>query len=406
MTTISRTASADAAFGVDLYQKLAMPVRPASPDRASPANQPRPSLPDQPAPTDLPASRPPEASGNVVFSPASIAAALKMALAGARGETAAELASALHLDDPEDAAAALTELADIPSGGDLTLSAPNTMWLDDALSVRDEYLRQLAGSVSVRRCDFAGAPDAARQAINTAVADATAGKITGLIQRGLIGTATRLVLVNAIYLNALWTHPFPAENTKDKPFYPERMSPAAIPSMRLEAPLAYYRGDGCQSVLLPYRDGTLAMAVLLPDGPLSEFTQSAGVRGALSGVLEDGTECQVDLSLPRFRIDTGFRLEDTLQSLGVRRAFESGADFGGISSEPLSISAIVHKAWIDVGEKGTEAAAATAVVMRSLAMVRKPKPDVRLVVDRPFLFAIADTRTGLPLFLGQLTRPR
>jgi serpin B len=158
--------------------------------------------------------------------------------------------------------------------------------------------------------------------------------------------------------------------------------------------------------LLPYRDGTLAMAVLLPDGPLSEFTQSADVRGALSGVLEDGTECQVDLSLPRFRIDTGFRLEDTLQSLGVRRAFESGADFGGISSEPLSISAVVHKAWIDVGEKGTEAAAATAVVMRSLAMVRKPKPDVRLVVDRPFLFAIADTRTGLPLFLGQLTRPR
>jgi serpin B len=90
----------------------------------------------------------------------------------------------------------------------------------------------------------------------------------------------------------------------------------------------------------------------------------------------------------------------------VRRAFEAGADFSGISDEPLSISAVVHKAWIDVGEKGTEAAAATAMVMRSLAMVRKPKPDVRLVVDRPFLFAIADTRTGLPLFLGQLTRPR
>jgi len=382
MTTISRTASADAAFGVDLHQKLAMPPRPASPDR------------------------PPVAVGNIVFSPASIAAALKMALAGARGETAAELASALHLNAPEDAAAALAELADIPSGGDLTLRAPNTMWLDDALPVRDEYLRQLAGSVSVRQCDFAGAPDAARQAINTAVADATAGKITDLIQRGLIDTATRLVLVNAIYLNALWTHPFPAENTKDQPFYPERMSPAAIPSMRLEASLAYHRGDGCQSVLLPYRDGTLAMAVLLPDGPLSEFIQSADFRGALAGVLEDGTECQVDLSLPRFRIDTGLQLGDTLQSLGVRRAFESGADFSGISSEPLSISAVVHKAWIDVGEKGTEAAAATAMVMRPLAMVRKPKPDVRLVVDRPFLFAIADTRTGLPLFLGQLTRPR
>lgn len=369
MTTISATARADAAFGADLNRKLAV------------------------------------AGGNVVFSPASVAAALTMALVGARGETAAELAHVLRLDGQEGAEPALAALSGIRSGGELIVRAPNTMWLDSALPVRDEYLRRLAGSVSVERCDFHGAPEAARQAINAAVAEATAGRITDLIQRGLIGPATRLMLVNAIYLNALWTHQFPAENTQDKPFYPERMSATPLPSMRLQAPLTYHRAGGCQSVLLPYRDGTLAMAVLLPDGPLSEFTGSADVPGALSGLLAEGGEVQVELTLPRFRIEAAFRLEDTLRSLGVRRAFEPTADFGGISAEPLSISAVVHRAWIDVGEKGTEAAAATGTVMRALALVRKPAPDVRLVVDRPFLFAIVDAETGIPLFLGQFARP-
>lgn len=369
MTVISPVAHADAAFGADLHRKLAT------------------------------------AGGNVVFSPASVAAALKMALAGARGETAAELANVLRVAGPEDAAAALADLSGIRSGGELILRAPNTMWLDSTLPVRDEFRRKLAGSVSVERCDFLNAPDTAREAVNAFVAAATEGKITDLLQRDLVDSTTRLVLVNAIYLNALWTHQFPVENTKDKPFYPERMSPTAVPSMRLAARLAYHRGGGCQSVLLPYRDGTLAMAVLLPDGTLSEFTGSADIAGALSGLLTEGSECQVDLSMPRFKVEAAFRLDDTLRSLGVRGAFELNADFGGISAEPLYISAVVHKAWIDVGEKGTEAAAATGAVIKSLAAVRRPEPDVRLVVDRPFLFAIVDTETGLPLFLGQFARP-
>ncbi|MBO0803700.1 MAG: serpin family protein [Nocardiopsaceae bacterium] len=369
MTMLSPVAHADTAFGADLHAKLA------------------------------------EAGGNIVLSPASVAAALKMALAGARGQTATELASVLRVEGPDDAAGALAELAGVRSGGDLILYAPNTMWLDSTLSVRDEYRRRLVGGVSVRRCNFLGAPEAARKTINDSVETDTAGKITGLLPPGLIDPMTRLVLVNAIYLNALWQHPFPVDDTKDKPFYPERISATAIPSMRLEARLAYHRGDGCQSVLLPYRGGTLAMAVLLPDGPLSEFTGSADIAGALSGLLAEETACLVNLSLPRFRVEAGFRLEDTLRSLGVRRAFTDAAEFDGISAEPLKISAVVHKAWIEVGEKGTEAAAATATAFAPAGIVRQPEPDVRLVVDRPFLFAIVDTATGLPLFLGQFTRP-
>jgi serpin B len=152
------------------------------------------------------------------------------------------------------------------------------------------------------------------------------------------------------------------------------------------------------------------MAVVLPDGPLSEFNGRlggvGGVGGVLAGLLSSGAQCQVDLSLPRFRVDAGFMLKDTLESLGVRTAFTHAADFSGITDdEPLHVSAVVHKAWIDVGEEGTEAAAATAVVIAALALIRKPPPEVTLVFDRPFLFTIADTASGLPIFLGQFTRP-
>ena len=373
MAGIAQTVQADAAFGTDLYLKL--------------------------APT-----------GNVVFSPASIAAALRMALAGARGETATELAAALRLPGPEAAADGLKQLAGIRPGDGLTFRAPNIMWLESAESVRDDFLAQLAETVAVERCDFARAPEAARQLINDAVAEQTAGKITGLIPPGVIDSLTRLVLTNAVYLKALWTHQFPAKDTTQKPFYPERLGPAPVDMMHLATDLTYHRGDGYQAILLPYRGGSLAMAVVLPDGPLSEFTgqlgSAGGVGGVLAALLSSGTHCQVDLSMPRFRVDAGFMLKDTLESLGVRTAFTLAADFSGITEdEPLHISAVLHKAWIDVGEEGTEAAAATAVAIAALALVRKPPPDVTLVFDRPFLFAIADTASGLPLFLGQFTRP-
>ena len=371
MTLTRRDAArADAAFGTDLYRAL-------------------------------------RSRGSTVFSPASVAAALKMALAGARGETADELARALHLAAPGDAAASLAELGDLAvspkaqGGGELTLRTPNTMWLDETLTVRETYLRTLAGAVGVERCDFRGAPEASRQTINAAVENQTEDKITNLLAPGLVTPATRLILVNAVYLHALWQHPFPADNTQDNPFYPERMDPTVLPTMRLETRMAYHRGGGCQSVLLPYRDGTLAMAVVLPDGPLSEFAPGFDLASELGNLLRDDAGHLVRLFLPRFRVEASFRLEEVLATLGVRRAFTAGADFGGICEEPVAISAVVHKAFIDVGEEGTEAAAATAAVFVPAGIIRRPEPDVTMVVDRPFLFAIADTGTGLPLFLGQ-----
>jgi serpin B len=372
MAAITQAVAADAAFGTDVYKQLT-------------------------------------ATGNVVFSPASIAAALQMALAGARGDTATELATALHLPGPEAAVDGLAQLAGIRAGDDLTFRAPNIMWLESAAAVRDDYMKRLSGTVAVEQCDFARSPDAARQQINAAIAEQTAGKIADLIPPGVIDSMTRLVLTNAVYLKALWVHQFSAKETKQKPFYPERTGPAPVDLMHLRTGLAYHRGDGYQAVLLPYRGGSLAMAAVLPDGSLTELTGQlgtvGGVGGILAGLLSDGAEQTVDLSLPRFRITAGFMLADTLKALGVRTAFTDAADFSGISDTPLRISAVVHKAYIDVGEEGTEAAAATATVFAALALVKRPDPDVTLVFDRPFLFVIADTETGLPLFLGQLTRP-
>jgi serpin B len=367
-------AVADAAFGTDLYARLAGP-------------------------------------GSLVFSPASIAAALRMALIGARGETATEMAAVLHLPGPADARDAqqwLTDHLREARQAGLTLTAVNTAWLDRALNVRPEFLDQ---PVTVRRADFRNAAEAARQAINAAVKEQTAGKITDLIQPGMVSLATRLVLVNAIYLNARWEHQFPAGNTRKAPFYPEGTGPSHVDMMHLDARLAYHEGDGFQSVLLPYEAGPVAMAIVAPRESLAAFTGRlpalGGLAGVLRGLLDGPEQCDVDLRLPKFKVTAGFLLRDTLSALGMSRAFSEAADFSGISTdEQLWIDEAIHKAYIDVNEEGTEAAAATAVVMRALGMFR-PAPARRVVLtaDHPFLFAVLDTRSGLPLFLGQFTRP-
>jgi serpin B len=351
--------------------------------------------------------------GNLVFSPASIGAALRMALCGARGQTAAEIAAATGLPGPQAAADGLRllsrGLAGLP-GDDVILRAPNTMWLQSGLPVQPRFTAALreAAAVSIRDADFTRAADAVRREINDLIDKQTEGKITDLLPPGTIDALTRLVLANAIYLKAAWAHPFPEPATADAPFYPEGPGtggPVTVRMMRLTENLRYLREEGYQSVLLPYRGGELAMTILLPDGPPDPPPTDLAAR--LGAVTRRGTSRRVTLALPRFRQEGEFGLIPALQELGIRRAFQpGGADFTGITAaEPLFISAVVHKAYIDVDEHGTEAAAATAVVIRTTAAVRSDAPPVTMTVDHPFLFAITDTSTGLLLFLGRVTRP-
>ena len=355
------------------------------------------------------------AGQNTVFSPASVAAALQMVLCGARGATAAQLAAALHLDGPAQAADGLRLLSDLLSsagaggpGGGVIMRAPNTLWVQAGLPLSPGFTGQLVdiAGVTVRPADFQSAPAEARAQINDLIAEQTAGKITNLLGPDAVSAATRLVLANAVYLKAAWTFPFPARATADAPFYPGDAggAPLSAATMRLTSDLAYLRADGYQAVLLPYKDSRLAMAVVLPEaGPPAALAPRLA-RG-LAPLLTGATRQSVALSLPKFRQRAGFGLIPVLQQLGVQDAFTSAADFSGITSAVrLFIGAVVHQAYIDVDEQGTEAAAATAVAMRPMALRRGPEP-VRMTVDRPFLFAITDTATGLPLFLGQVSRP-
>jgi serine protease inhibitor len=361
---------------------------------------------------------------DLVFSPASIAAALQLALLGARGSTASQLAAALHLGHPSDPAGAAEEglrlLSSLiqaanahpdssasPGTGaspDTTLRAPNTLWLQAGLPLEPGFTRPVrdAAAAEVLETDFRGAPQQARTAINDLIADQTAGKITNLLGRDTVTAATRLVLANAVYLKARWAFPFTATATRDAPFHPGAgADPVQVPTMHRTANLPYRRGDGYQAVLLPYKNLPLSMAIVLPDGPLAELDLAGGLGSLLTGAGQQS----VALALPKFRQRTRAGLIPVLRQLGVRDAFTDAADFTGITAaERLQISAVVHQAYIDVDEQGTEAAAATAIGMRALALRRGPEP-IPVTVDRPFLFAIIDQAAGLPLFLGQVARP-
>ena len=359
--------------------------------------------------------------GNLVFSPASIATALRLVLLGARGETAAQIAAALHLAIPDGAAPALQAAQDLQAvsailsdlaTGDLTLRAPNAMWVQSGLPLEPGFTAAVsaAAAVAVRDADFRRAAEQARQEINQFIAEETAGKIAGLLSPGVVSAATSLVLASAVYLKAAWVHPFPAGATQDAAFYldpgqPGRGSQVTVPTMRLRARLRYVRGDGYQAVELPYAGARLGMVIVLPDpasGP-----GSGGLEGADPGRLWTGlAPRQVSLALPRFKVTSGFALRPVLAALGMPLAFTDEADFSGITTaQRLRIDEVVHQAYIDVNEAGTEAAAATAVVMTAAARLVQPELPVEMIVDRPFRFAITDLRGGLPLFLGRVTDP-
>jgi serpin B len=349
-------------------------------------------------------------AGNLVFAPANIAAALRMTLLGARGDTATQLAATLHLAKPQDAAAGLLETCarlDSLAAGDLTLRAPNTMWVQSGLPLQPDFTAALAQAAcaQLRTADFAAAAGPVQQQVNDLIAEQTAGKITGLIPPGVITRATRLVLASAIYLKAAWTHPFPPGATQDAPFHPEPGAGRQVPTMRLRERLRYLRGDGYQVVELPYAGQRLGMVIVLPDGPLAPVESRLG-RDGLARLLAGLAPRQVTLALPRFRVTSQFSLAPALTTLGMPLAFTSRADFTGITTaEPVHISDVVHQAYLDVDEQGTEAAAATAVVIRAAARIMMPDPPVEMTVDRPFLFGITDQASGQPLFLGRVTDP-
>ncbi|HVX43408.1 MAG TPA: serpin family protein [Mycobacteriales bacterium] len=346
---------------------------------------------------------------NLVLSPLSIASVLQMLTLGAHGATAAQLQQALQL--PGLSAAQLTDQIGALRTSLAVLArqdqvhTADAIWAQRGFAVAGPYNRALqqAFGAATMRTDFAKDPGSARDQINSAIAAVTHGRIKELIpDDGTVNQATRVVLTDAIYLNAKWAHPFDPHETTNALFTRADGSTVKTPMMKRNGLLAYAQRDGYQVASLPYAGNHMSMQILLPDGPLAPLEQklrSEGLRRLVAGQSSQ----QVDFGMPRWNFTSAPNLKPALQTLGIRDAFTDRADLSGISDrQKLFLQAVVHKAMIKVGEKGTEAAAATA---GSVGATAAPVADAKMILDRPFLFAITDDATGTPLFLGRVSDP-
>lgn len=358
--------------------------------------------------------------GNLVLSPYSVAIALGMTLVGATGRTAQEMREVLHTGDlgdrwhkglnavtaGTDARAGEQERAD-GSEATIDLATANQLFGQQGVGWEADFLDLLAKEygAGLRAVDYETAAEDARALINTWVEQQTHDRIVDLVPEGIIDPSTRLVLVNAIYLKAPWEHPFEKSLTAAGTFH--RLDGSTVSTDLMRRPDiegGWVAGDGFKAAVLPYAGGRLAMSVVLPDDGLFALVEGVLAKGAYGAVLASRAEpATIDLTLPRWSFRTEVPLKEPLRAMGMPTAFGDGADFTPMTEEDLDlvIAEVLHQGFIAVDEEGTEASAATAVVMAETAA---PVAEV-LVVDRPFLFLIHDTEHGTPLFVGRVTDP-
>jgi serpin B len=339
--------------------------------------------------------------GNIVVSPLSISTALAMTLAGARGQTAQEMTTVLRT--PPDAALLdqLTRAGN--TGGDQLLLA-QSLWVDRELRLLPDFIaaNQQQFHASPEPASFSTDPEAARAVINKWASDHTKGKIEGLFGPRTLTRATRLVLASAVYFNGKWQSQFDASATKPAPFQ-TGSSTIQTPFMNQSGRFLYTETANAQVLELPYAGGSLAFDVILPKTgtPLSTLEQALRSTG-FSAWLGQFMRKQINVALPKFRVTADYSLRPTLSAMGMANAFSPAADFSGIDGHrDLSISQVVHKAYIDVSEEGTEAAAATGIGVALTAFA----PPITFRADHPFLFLIRDTTSGAILFAGRLENP-
>jgi serpin B len=354
--------------------------------------------------------------GNFFYSPESISQALAMTYAGARGETATQMAEVLSFTLGQDrlhpafnaldlALASRGQGAQGMDGQGFRLHVVNAIWGQTGYGFLDSFLDVLAVNygAGLRLLDFQADPDAARGTINDWVSQETEGKIQDLLEPGTILADTRLVLTNAIYFNAQWQQVFPTELTDDGTFELLDGSSVTVPMMANLTEVGYAKGDGWEAVELPYDGGQLAMSLIVPDAGRFAAIEGALDGATVAGMLAGLAPTELSLTMPRWTVDTKLSVRQQLQALGMTDAFAAPrADFGGINGgvEALWIDDVIHQAHVLVNEYGTEAAAATAVVMVGGAM-----PGAFVKVDRPFLYVIRDLPTGTILFVGRVLNP-
>jgi serpin B len=356
--------------------------------------------------------------GNLILSPFSISLALAMTYAGARGTTESQMADVLHFNLPQGGLHPAFNALDqeLASRGKpaseeetpLQLNIANSVWAEQTFPFLQEYLDVIALNygAGIQLADFLSEHEAVRKQINDWVSDQTEDKINDLLQPGILNPSTKMVLVNAIYFKADWMVKFDPDLTRDAPFHLLDGSEVQADMMsKTMYGLPYTSGDGFQAVELAYQGGTAAMNIIVPDeGKFVEF-ESALDAARLNEILGNMQPSPVHLSMPKFDFTSEFNLSDQLKGMGMPDAFDENlADFSGMTGgRDVFIDNVIHKAFVAVDEDGTEAAAATAVIIAPTSA--GPIEAITLVIDRPFIFLIRDIPSGQILFIGRVLDP-
>jgi serpin B len=345
---------------------------------------------------------------NIFISPYSASTVLQMACNGAGGQTKTEMEQVLGTTgmaaEALNAANKECDRAINSQGTNVVLTAANAIWYRKGTPVKPAFIscNQLFFGATVDALDF----DDPRSVgiMNTWASEKTHGRIDHIAD-GLINQPTELVLANAVYFKGKWVVPFDVESTKDRVFHLRAGRQKEVPMMEQTRKFTYRRGSGYQAVRLPYQGWDLGMYVFLPDAGSSPEKLIGIMNGdTWQRVTQPGfSEREGTVVLPRFKVEYGVELKEPLKALGMSAAF-GGADFSGISDRRLFISAVRQRAFIEVNEEGTEAAAVTMVPITSGIVTEPPKP-FQMIVDRPFLFLIEDQQTRTILFMGVVNDP-
>ena len=355
--------------------------------------------------------------GNQFYSPYSISLALAMTYAGASGTTASQMAQALHFTlPPQSLHTAFNALSlDLAARKDqaseevktpFELSIANSLWGQRGETFQPAFLDLLAQNygAGLRLLDFSADPERARQAINQWVSQQTQDKIKDILPPGTIDALTRLVLANAIYFKASWWFPFTEGITQPAPFHLLDGSTVQVDMMHKQTGFEYAETEDYQMVELPYNSGNISMLVILPRPGKFQQVEANLAPGILADFAANEQRYPVELSLPKFTFESQFNLNAALAGLGMTDAFDPAqADFSAMTGKrELYIGNILHKAFVAVDEAGTEAAAATIVIMPVSAL---PEKVIEFKADRPFIFLIRDRQSGSLLFVGRLVQP-
>ena len=352
---------------------------------------------------------------NLILSPFSISLALAMTYSGAKGETEAQMADVLNFgaQDQTHPAFNALDLALEDTGivldkdqEPMQLDIANAVFAEQTFTFLPDFLDTLSVNygAGIRLMDFVNNPNPSRKEINQWVSDETKDKINDLLPEDSITTDTKMVLVNAIYFKADWLSPFDANDTYDGTFKLLDGSEVTAPMMRQRLGIPYFVGDGYAAVELPYAGDSAVMTVLVPDEGRFKEVESQLNSAMFDQMLSNLTPADVTLQMPKFEYESSFMLSDTLANMGMPNAFDSDlADFSGMNDQQaLYIGNVIHKAFVAVDEEGTEAAAATAVIMEAATAMM---PDNTLVIDRPFIYFIRDVESGQILFIGRVLNP-